>query len=186
VEGGTVLPLDDGGEIFEVGFVDILGDRIAAVGPMSDRPATLPRRVIDAAGGVVLPGLVDAHTHLFQVAARGLGDGLRLAEWLRTHMVPLALALRRTEMVALTELAALHALRSGIVTCEPFADADRVHQLNQALEARNIYPTVRYCSGVGGLRVSIHYYTSRDDIDALLAALDEILKTDDGYARHIF
>ena len=52
-----------------------------------------------------------------------------------------------------------------------------MHQLNQALEARHIYPTVRYCSGVGGLRVSIHYYTSRDDIDALLAALDEILKT---------
>jgi len=115
IEGGTALTLGDGAEIFEVGFVDIVGDRIAAVGPMSDRPATLPRRVIDAAGGVVLPGLVDAHTHLFQVAARGLGDGLRLAEWLRTHMVPLALALRRTEMVALTELAALHALRSGTV-----------------------------------------------------------------------
>ena len=93
--------------------------------------------------------------------------------------------LRRRDIKVWTQEA--HALRSGIVTCEPFADADRVHQLNQALEARNIYPTVRYCSGVGGLRVSIHYYTSRDDIDALLTALDEILKTDDvGYSRHIF
>lgn len=68
-------------------------------------------------------------------------------------------------------------LRSGIVTCEPFADAERVHKLTQELEKKRIYPTVRYCSGVGGLRVSIHYYTSRGDIEALLAAMDEIMST---------
>ena len=115
LEGGTILTLGDGAGIIETGFVDVLGDRIAAVGPIGSRPATSPRRIIDATGRVILPGLIDAHTHLFQVAARGLGDGLGLTEWLRTHMIPLALELRRTEMVALTELAALHALRSGTV-----------------------------------------------------------------------
>jgi len=69
-----------------------------------------------------------------------------------------------------------HPLRSGIVTCEPFPDADGVHQLTQALEQQKIYPTVRYCSGVGGLRISIHYYTSKADIEALLAAMDGIMK----------
>lgn len=68
-----------------------------------------------------------------------------------------------------------HALRSGIVTCAPFADAERIHRLDQALADRKIYATVRYCSGVGGLRISIHYHTSRDDLEALLAALDESL-----------
>ena len=68
-----------------------------------------------------------------------------------------------------------HALRSGIVTCAPFADAERTHRLDQALADRKIYATVRYCSGVGGLRISIHYYTSREDLEALLAALDESL-----------
>jgi selenocysteine lyase/cysteine desulfurase len=71
---------------------------------------------------------------------------------------------------------AAHHLRSGIVTCEPFPDAERVHQLTQVLETERIYPTVRYCSGVGGLRISIHYYTSKSDIEALLAAMDEIMK----------
>jgi len=71
---------------------------------------------------------------------------------------------------------AAHHLRSGIVTCEPFPDAERVHQLTQALEAEHIYPTVRYCSGVGGLRISIHYYTSKADLEALLAAMDGIIK----------
>ena len=115
LEGGTILPLGDAAEFAGAGFVDIVGDRVAAVGPLEERPATSPRRVIDTTGSIVLPGLVDAHTHLFQVAARGLGDGLGLAEWLRTHMIPLALELRREEMVALTELAALHSLRSGTV-----------------------------------------------------------------------
>lgn len=68
-----------------------------------------------------------------------------------------------------------HALRSGIVTCAPFADAERIHRLDQALADRKIYATVRYCSGVGGLRISIHYYTSREDLEALLSALDESL-----------
>ena len=71
---------------------------------------------------------------------------------------------------------AAHHLRSGIVTCEPFSDAVQVHQLVQALETKHIYPSVRYCSGVGGMRVSIHYYTSREDLEALLAAMDEIMK----------
>jgi selenocysteine lyase/cysteine desulfurase len=71
---------------------------------------------------------------------------------------------------------AAHHLRSGIVTCEPFPDAERVHHLTQALEAKHIYPSVRYCSGVGGLRVSIHYYTSREDLEVLLAAMDEIMQ----------
>lgn len=115
IEGGTILTLDAGAEPIETGFVDVLGDRVVAVGPMADRPAGSPRQVIDASGSVVLPGLVDAHTHLFQVAARGLGDGLGLAEWLRTHMIPLALKLERHEMVALSELGALHSLRSGTV-----------------------------------------------------------------------
>ncbi len=69
-----------------------------------------------------------------------------------------------------------HHLRSGIVTCEPFPDAEQVHRLTQTLEAKRIYPTVRYCSGVGGMRVSIHYYTSRGDLEALLAAMDEIMR----------
>jgi selenocysteine lyase/cysteine desulfurase len=69
-----------------------------------------------------------------------------------------------------------HNLRSGIITCEPFPEAERVHQLTQALEAQRIYPSVRYCSGVGGLRISIHYYNSREDLEALLAAIDEIMK----------
>jgi cysteine desulfurase/selenocysteine lyase len=78
-----------------------------------------------------------------------------------------------------------HRLRSGIITCEPYPDAERVHQLTQELEKKQIYPTVRYCSGIGGLRISIHYYTNRNDLEALLAAMDEIMK-DEYVTRTMF
>lgn len=66
-------------------------------------------------------------------------------------------------------------LRAGILTCTPFADAARVHRLAQALETQRIYPSVRYCSGIGGLRISIHYYTSRADLEVLLAVMDDLM-----------
>ncbi|MGH2361324.1 MAG: aminotransferase class V-fold PLP-dependent enzyme [bacterium] len=71
--------------------------------------------------------------------------------------------------IAVWTPAAAH-LRSGIITCTPFLDAERIHRLNHTLETQCIYPSVRYCSGVGGLRISIHYYTSREDVEKLLAA----------------
>lgn len=82
--------------------------------------------------------------------------------------------LQRRKMTVWTP--AEHHLRSGIITCEPFPDAERVHRLAEALEKQRIYPTVRYCSGVGGLRISIHYYTNRADLEALLAVMDEGIK----------
>ncbi len=69
-----------------------------------------------------------------------------------------------------------HYLRSGIVSCEPFPIADKVHKLDSAFQAQRIYPTVRYCSRIGGLRISIHYYTSSEDLRMFLDVLDVACK----------
>ena len=81
--------------------------------------------------------------------------------------------LKRRDITVWTQDA--HELRSGIIMCEPFPEAERVHKLDHALQEHKIYPTVRYCSGVGGLRVSIHYYTSRENLEALLAEMDVVM-----------
>ena len=52
------------GPVIEGGFVHVEGDKIAAVGPMADLPGGIDGPVVDAAGGHVYPGLVDAHCHL--------------------------------------------------------------------------------------------------------------------------
>jgi cysteine desulfurase / selenocysteine lyase len=113
-------------------------------------------------------GLAESLAYVNGLDARGVTDHiLSLGDFLIEE-------LRRRDIKVWTP--ADHRLRSGIVTCEPFPDAGRVHGLTQALEKQRIYPTVRYCSGVGGLRISIHYYTSRADLKALLAAMDEEMK----------
>lgn len=113
-------------------------------------------------------GLAASLAYVNQLDAQAVADHiLALGDFLIEE-------LQRREIKVWTQAA--HPLRSGIVTCEPFADAVLVHQLVQALETKHIYPSVRYCSGVGGMRVSIHYYTSRADLEALLAAMDEIMR----------
>lgn len=63
--------------------------------------------------------------------------------------------------------------RAGIVTftCGDGPTADEA--LRGFLEARAIYVSVRYCSGVGGVRVAVHYFNRRDDLAALLEAIDD-------------
>lgn len=75
VAHGVVVPLDDGGTVIEDGAVLVEGDRIAAVGDSATLRAAHPTaRLVDAGGRVVLPGLVNAHMHLYSTFAVGLGS----------------------------------------------------------------------------------------------------------------
>ncbi len=62
IVNGTVLTMEDGG--FQNGFVRMNNGKIVACGPMRDIPRTEGAEIFDAGGGYILPGLVDAHTHL--------------------------------------------------------------------------------------------------------------------------
>lgn len=83
IYNGTVLTMDDAQGILSPGYVLIEGTRIAQVGagvPPEDviRGAGWSR---DAAGQVVMPGLINAHTHLYQNFLKGLDDTLGLVDW---------------------------------------------------------------------------------------------------------
>ncbi|MCU0531742.1 MAG: amidohydrolase [Syntrophales bacterium] len=89
IEGGTVLTLDDADTILHSGSVAIRGDRIVAVGPRAEIASRYRgRRVVDAAGHVVMPGLVNAHTHAAMTCFRGIADDLELMEWLNKYIFP--------------------------------------------------------------------------------------------------
>lgn len=68
---------------FPDGAVAVTGDRIAAVGPMADAAGVLAAEVVDARGGIVLPGFVNTHCHAAMVLFRGLADDRPLDGFLK-------------------------------------------------------------------------------------------------------
>src|SRR5262245_35261593 len=121
ITGGTVVTMDGGRQVVPFGAVAIDGDKIVAVGPADDvsQKYSATQR-IDAKGQVILPGLVNTHTHAPMVLYRGLADDLALTDWLNNYIFPAEAKTVSPEFVrAGTRLAALEMIESGTTT---FAD----------------------------------------------------------------
>jgi 5-methylthioadenosine/S-adenosylhomocysteine deaminase len=118
VRNGTVVTVDAGRRVIAHGAVAVDGGRIAAVGTEAEVDAQFRgKEVLDAAGGIVMPGLVNAHTHAAMVLFRGVADDLKLMEWLQKYIFPAEKINVTAEFVrAGTRLAALEMIRSGTTT----------------------------------------------------------------------
>jgi 5-methylthioadenosine/S-adenosylhomocysteine deaminase len=118
VTGGTVVTMDSRGTILEGGAVAVADGAIVAVGPAEELAAGYPQhRRIDATGRIVLPGLINAHTHAPMVLFRGLADDLELMDWLENHIFPAEAEHVDEEFVrAGTRLACLEMLAGGTTT----------------------------------------------------------------------
>lgn len=116
-----VLTMDEALHQYEPGAVAVKGDQIIAVGFEKDLKASVSaHNTIDCRGKVLMPGLVNAHTHVPMTLLRGLSDDLRLDVWLLGYMMPVEREFVSPDFVNLgTRLACLELARSG-VTC--FAD----------------------------------------------------------------
>jgi len=81
--------MDGRGSFLEGGAVAVLGERIVAVGKDRDLAAKYQaKRTLDASGKVVMPGLINTHTHVPMVLLRGLADDLPLMQWLNQNIFP--------------------------------------------------------------------------------------------------
>ena len=84
-----ILTMDEEMRQFSSGAVAVQGDSIIAVGPEADlRREYQGRASVDCGGKLLLPGLVNAHTHVPMTLLRGLADDLRLDVWLMGYMMP--------------------------------------------------------------------------------------------------
>lgn len=120
LSGGTVVTMNSDYELFPNGAVAIDGDTIVAVGSQEEiLGAYEGRESVDCTGQVIMPGLVNAHTHVPMTLLRGLNDDLRLDVWLG-YLMPLEREFVTPEFVKLgTRLACAEMIRSGVTT---FAD----------------------------------------------------------------
>jgi len=118
IENGLVLTLGPDAAAIPRGFVAVKGQNIVAVGSMDETQALgSASKVIDATRHLVMPGLVNAHTHAAMTAFRGLADDLPLMTWLNEHIFPAEAAHVGPELVYwATKLALAEMIQSG-TTC---------------------------------------------------------------------
>jgi 5-methylthioadenosine/S-adenosylhomocysteine deaminase len=115
IANGIVVTMDSARRVLSPGSVAIAGTTIVGVGePGAVAAGFRGRETIDARGRIVMPGLVNTHTHAPMVLYRGLADDLALLDWLQKYIFP---AEARTVSPAFvrtgTQLAALEMIRSG-------------------------------------------------------------------------
>ncbi|MFN8059007.1 MAG: amidohydrolase [Vicinamibacterales bacterium] len=112
-----IVTMDERYTVARSGDLCVTGDTIVAVG---DGSAFSADETIDCRGRVVMPGLVNAHTHVPMTLMRGLADDLKLDVWLMGYVMPVEREFVNPDFVRLgTGLACAEMIRSGI-TC--FAD----------------------------------------------------------------
>ena len=120
-KNAIVLTMDKDLKQYDPGAVAVSGDSIVAVGAEDEiLNAYDAAEVIDCGGKVLMPGLVNAHTHVPMTLLRGLADDLRLDVWLMGYMMPVEREFVTPEFVRLgTKLACAELIRSGVTA---FAD----------------------------------------------------------------
>ena len=117
IKNGLVLTMDCNYTLYEKADVAIKGPRITEIAPEITTPAA---RVIDAAGKLVMPGLINTHTHAAMVMMRGLADDLPLDIWWQKFIFPIEKKLLDPEFIRTgAALAAIEMIRSGTTS---FAD----------------------------------------------------------------
>jgi 5-methylthioadenosine/S-adenosylhomocysteine deaminase len=118
VQGDWVVTMDDGGTVIENGAVAIDEGVILAVGPADEIIAEYP--AVERLAGkqrVVMPGLVNGHSHAAMTLLRGVADDLALMDWLQNYIFPAEVEFVDAEFVRIgTELACWEMIRGGTTT----------------------------------------------------------------------
>jgi 5-methylthioadenosine/S-adenosylhomocysteine deaminase len=174
VLGGIVVTMDPRRSILSDGALAICGDSIAALGPRSEivdayRAAT----TLDATGCLVIPGLIDAHTHIPMTLFRGLADDLPLHTWLEQHVWPAEHRFINPETIRwASRLGVAELLRSGVTTlCDMYFYENEVAAVVDEL-------------GMRGIMANAHFdVTSMTRTDRTLAESEQFIARWRGHSR---
>ena len=159
LEGGWVIPIEPTGAVLADHAVVVRDDRIAAVLPRTEAAEAYPDfPAIDLSDQILIPGLVNAHTHAAMTLFRGFADDLALSDWLQQRIWPAEARLVTPEFVADgTRLACLEMLRGGITMF-----ADMYFYPDEAITAA-VAAGIRMNVGLVYLTVPTNYAKDQDD-----------------------
>ncbi|MFH1216001.1 MAG: amidohydrolase [Pseudomonadota bacterium] len=125
---GRVLTMDKGNTVIPRGAVAVCGDRIVAVGPAPELLDGFdPTEKVEMENGVIMPGLVNVHTHAAMSCMRGLADDLPLMTWLQEHIFPVEGKLTGDMVYHASLLSMVEMIKSGTTSfCDMYLFAGDV------------------------------------------------------------
>ena len=110
----TALLMDEGGTVLKDAYVAVSGRQIAFVG--QEKPQGFSGREIDGRGKVLMPGLINAHTHVPMTLLRGYADGYDLQTWLNQYIFPAEAKLDKRAVRAATSLGLAEMIAAGVTS----------------------------------------------------------------------
>lgn len=115
IKDAAIIPMQNERKIIEKGYLVVEGNMIQAMGEGSPPQGTYDR-IIDGSQRVVIPGLINTHSHAAMTLLRGYADDLPLMEWLETKIWPLEARLTGDDIYWGTLLAIVEMIKSGTTT----------------------------------------------------------------------
>lgn len=136
INNATIITMNETRKTIECGAVAIDRGRILEVADSCSFEGNFEaRQVINAAGKVMMPGIINTHTHIFQTFLRGIGQDLPAIEWLHRAIDPSVLNLGVTEAYHSALIGCLEAIKCGTTTLVEYNYANPVPNIGDQVIA---------------------------------------------------
>ena len=144
VHNGTILTMDRQNNIIHNGMVAISGSTISYIGK-DKKNSIKAKKDLDTQGGLILPGLINSHTHAAMSLFRGLADDLPLMEWLHNYIFPVEGKMDADFVRVGTLLACAEMILSGTTTfCDMYLFEEEVARAAKETGMRSVVGEVIY------------------------------------------
>ena len=179
----TVLTMDDTHSVLTGGDVLVVGDRIAEVGHGLDAPDGALE--IDAAGGIVMPGMIDTHRHMWQTAMRGYGADWTLTQYFVWYYLEHGKHFRPEDIHAGNLLSAFEALDAGVTTTVDWSHGlQTVEHADAAVDALQSVPG-RFVLAYGNIQAGPWEWSADPEVRAFVERrARRHARLPDGLRRH--
>ncbi len=167
LRGGTVLTMDDAHTVLTDADVLVTGDRIEAVGPRLEAPEGALE--IDASRGVVMPGMIDTHRHMWQTAMRAYGADWTLTQYFVWYYLEHGRKFRPEDVYAGNLVSAWDALEAGVTTTVDWSHGlQTVDHAEAAVDALHAVPG-RFVLAYGNIQAGPWEWTADPAVRAFLS-----------------
>jgi len=166
---GTVLTMDDARRVLQDADVLVTGDRITAVGERLAVPEGTTE--IDADGGIVMPGMIDTHRHMWQTAMRGYGADWTLTQYFVWYYLEHGREFRPEDVYAGNMLSAMESLEAGVTTTVDWSHGlQSVDHAEAAVDGLAAVPG-RFVLAYGNIQAGPWEWTALPEVQAFLRRL---------------